>query len=75
MACSIRGSGIRREGPVTVLVKQKRRSRPLPRITLAAGTVVLLLFAAAILCLVKAYQGQYFKLPVIGNFAEKFSAK
>jgi uncharacterized membrane protein len=30
---------------------------------------------AAIMCLVKAYQGQYFKLPIIGNFAEKFSAK
>ena len=28
-----------------------------------------------IMCLVKAYQGQYFKLPVIGNFAEKFSQK
>ena len=28
-----------------------------------------------ILCLIKAFQGQYFKLPVIGNFAEKFSAK
>jgi uncharacterized membrane protein len=27
------------------------------------------------MCLVKAYQGQYFKLPIIGNFAEKFSAK
>jgi uncharacterized membrane protein len=25
--------------------------------------------------LVKAYQGQYFKLPVIGNLAEKFSTK
>ena len=31
--------------------------------------------AAVILCLVKAFQGQYFKLPIIGNFAEKFSAK
>jgi uncharacterized membrane protein len=30
---------------------------------------------AVILCLVKAYQGQYFKLPIIGNFAEKFSQK
>ena len=30
---------------------------------------------AWILCLVKAFQGQYFKLPVVGNFAEKFSAK
>ena len=30
---------------------------------------------AVVLCLVKAYQKQYFKLPVIGNFAEKFSAK
>lgn len=28
-----------------------------------------------IMCLIKAFQGQYFKLPVIGNFAEKFSAK
>ena len=30
---------------------------------------------AAILCLIKAYQSQYFKLPIIGNLAEKFSAK
>ena len=30
---------------------------------------------AVILCLVKAFQGQYFKLPIIGNLAEKFSTK
>ena len=30
---------------------------------------------AVILCLIKAYQKQYFKLPVIGSFAEKFSSK
>lgn len=30
---------------------------------------------AVIMCLIKAFQGQYFKLPVIGNIAEKFSAK
>jgi uncharacterized membrane protein len=30
---------------------------------------------AWVLCLVKAYQSQYYKLPIIGNFAEKFSAK
>ena len=30
---------------------------------------------AWIMCLIKSYQGQYFKLPVLGNFAEKFSAK
>ena len=30
---------------------------------------------AAILCLVKAFQGDYFKLPIIGTFAEKFSIK
>ena len=30
---------------------------------------------AVIMCLIKAYQSQYFKLPVIGNMAEKFSAK
>ena len=28
-----------------------------------------------VMCLIKAYGGQYFKLPVIGNFAEKFSQK
>lgn len=28
-----------------------------------------------ILCMIKAYQNQYFKLPVLGNFAEKFSQK
>lgn len=30
---------------------------------------------AVILCLVKAFQGQYFKLPILGNLAEKFSTK
>jgi uncharacterized membrane protein len=30
---------------------------------------------AFVLCLIKAYQKQFFKLPVIGNMAEKFSAK
>ena len=39
---------------------------------LVFGVVIL---AGWVLCLVKAFQGQYFKLPVIGNFAEKFSAK
>ena len=33
------------------------------------------ILVAWVLCLIKAYQKQYFKLPVIGNFAEKFSAK
>ena len=33
------------------------------------------LLIAWILCMVKAYQNQYFKLPVFGNLAEKFSAK
>ena len=39
------------------------------------GVFALAVFAGFILCLVKAFQSQYFKLPVIGNFAEKFSAK
>ena len=39
---------------------------------LVLGVAIL---AGWVLCLVKAFQGQYFKLPVIGNFAEKFSAK
>ena len=33
------------------------------------------LLVAVIICLIKAYQGQYFKLPIVGNMAEKFSAK
>jgi len=44
------------------------------------GTLIWVVFGvgvaiAAILCLVKAFQGQYFKLPIIGNFAQKFSTK
>jgi uncharacterized membrane protein len=35
----------------------------------------IVIFAGFILCLVKAFQAQYFKLPIIGNFAEKFSTK
>ena len=33
------------------------------------------LLIAWVMCLIKAYQGQFFKLPVIGNFAEKFVNK
>ena len=32
-------------------------------------------FIGWVMCMIKAFQGQYFKLPVIGTFAEKFSAK
>ena len=44
------------------------------------GTLVWIVFIigiliAAIMCLIKAYGRQYFKLPIIGNFAEKFSQK
>lgn len=31
----------------------------------------LVIFAAAVLCAVKAYQNEWFKLPFIGDFAEK----
>jgi uncharacterized membrane protein len=33
------------------------------------------LLIAWVMCLIKAYQGQFFKLPVIGDFAEKFINK
>ena len=42
---------------------------------LVGGVLGLGIFVGAIISLIKAYQGQYFKLPVIGNYAEKFSAK
>lgn len=46
---------------------------------LVVGLIIFVYFIACvigwILGMIKAFQGQYFKLPVIGNFAEKFSAK
>jgi len=48
-------------------------------VSLITGLLSLVFFVgiliAWVMCLIKAYQGQYFKLPVLGNFAEKFSAK
>jgi len=31
------------------------------------------ILAAVVICLIKAFQGQIFKLPVIGNLADKWS--
>jgi uncharacterized membrane protein len=42
---------------------------------LVIGLFFLAIVAAWIMGMVKAYQGQYYKLPIIGNFAEKFSTK
>jgi uncharacterized membrane protein len=48
-------------------------------ITLIATLVWIALVVGAlvawVMCLIKAFQGQYFKLPIIGQFAEKFSQK
>ena len=48
-------------------------------LSLVTGLLIFVFFAAVfvgwILGMVKAYQGQYFKLPVIGNLAEKYSQK
>src|SRR5688572_27049391 len=48
-------------------------------VSLLVGLIMFVFFVAIavgwIVSMVKAFQGQYFKLPVIGNFAEKFSAK
>src|SRR5215217_926584 len=43
--------------------------------TLVWLALVVGILIAWILCLVKAFNSQYYKLPIIGNFAEKFSAK
>ena len=37
------------------------------------GLVALAFFAGLIMAAVKAYQGQLFKLPIVGNIAEKFN--
>lgn len=42
---------------------------------LVIGVFYLAVVVAWILCLIKSYQGQFYKLPVLGNFAEKFSQK
>ena len=43
--------------------------------TLVWIALVIGILIAWIMCLIKAFQGQYFKLPIIGQFAEKFSTK
>ena len=43
--------------------------------TLIWIVLIIAALVGAVMCLIKAYQGQYFKLPIIGNFAEKFSQK
>ena len=62
------------------LIVLSRVAEGLAAIVSLLSILIWLLFSGLILvgwiiCLVKAYQKQYFKLPVIGNFAEKFSAK
>jgi uncharacterized membrane protein len=42
-------------------------------ITLLFVVIIIGFLIAFVMCLIKAYQKQYFKLPVLGNFAEKFS--
>lgn len=37
--------------------------------------VALTILVAWVICMVKAYQGQHFKLPVLGDIAEKQAAK
>ena len=44
-------------------------------VTLFWVVIWLAILVAWIMCLIKAFQAQYFKLPIIGNLAEKFSAK
>jgi uncharacterized membrane protein len=43
--------------------------------TLIWVVLLIAILVAWVMCLVKAFQAQYFKLPFIGNLAEKFSAK
>jgi uncharacterized membrane protein len=42
-------------------------------ISLLSGLIGLLTLVCWVLCMVKAYQGQRFKLPVIGDLAENLS--
>jgi uncharacterized membrane protein len=42
---------------------------------LVATVIGIAILIGAIIALIKAYQGQYFKLPIVGNLAEKYSAK
>lgn len=48
-------------------------------VSLVLGLLTLVFFAALVifwvLCLIKAYQGQFYKLPLLGTYAEKFSMK
>ena len=44
-------------------------------ISLVEFILFIAVLIAWIMCMIKAYGGQYFKLPILGNFAEKFSQK
>ena len=43
--------------------------------TLLEVVIAIACLIGLVLCMIKAYQNQYFKLPFLGNFAEKFSQK
>jgi len=47
----------------------------LPAIWIISWILYLAIFALWILLLVKSYQGERYKLPIIGDMAEKYSAK
>ena len=48
-------------------------------VSLVTGLLALVFFVgilvAWVMCLIKAYQSQFYKLPIIGAYAEKFSMK
>jgi uncharacterized membrane protein len=48
-------------------------------VSVITGLLAFVFFIAVliawVMCLIKAYQCQYFKLPIIGNLAEKYSQK
>ena len=43
--------------------------------TLLEVVIAIACLIGFVVCMIKAYQNQYFKLPILGNFAEKFSQK
>jgi uncharacterized membrane protein len=43
--------------------------------TLLEVVIAIACLIGLVICMIKAFQNQYFKLPILGNFAEKFSQK
>ncbi|MBK8466690.1 MAG: hypothetical protein IPL32_12750 [Chloracidobacterium sp.] len=69
-ACIVLGVGLGILGGIVAVAQSTALALVLLLVQAVIGLAIL---AAIIMCMVKAFQGQMFKLPVIGDMADKWS--